>query len=181
MAGRKTKLTRKIVDQICRFVRLRLKMVEIAEILAVDRSTLYNWIQEGEKAEKGVHRELVDGIAKAKAKVVSELSDIVFNAALVGSETVTEKEVKLPGGKTRTEKITKRTPPDAAEARRILALMQPDRWAEVKHIKYEWKESVAEIGLDPQKIEELFFKRLQESQQDGSEPPVIPELPDRTV
>ena len=181
MAGRKTELTYKKVKQICQFVRLRLKMVEIADFIGVDPSTLHRWIREGEKAEDGIHRKLVDGIKKAKAEIVSELSDVVFNAALLGSETVTEKVVKLPDGKTRTEKITKRTPPNAAEARRILALMQPDRWAEVKQIKYEWKESVAEIGLDPQKIEELFFKRLEESQQDGSEVPVIPELPDRTV
>ena len=181
MAGRETKLTHKMVGQICRFVRLRLKIVEIAAILHVDPSTIHRWIREGENAKKGVRRKLVDGIASAKAEVFSELSDIVFNAALVGSETETEKVIKYPNGETRTETTTKRTPPDAAEARRILALMQPERWAEVKHIRYEWRESVEGLGLDPKKIEEMLFKHLQKSQEEGSESPPIPELPGRTV
>lgn len=181
MAGRKSTLTNKIVDQICRLVRLRLKVVEIAAIVHVDTSTIHRWIREGENAKTGVHRKLVDGIAKAKAEVVSELSNIVFNVALIGSETETEKVIEYPNGETRTEITTKRTPPDAAEARRILALMQPERWADVKHIRYEWRESVEGIGLDPKKIEEMFFKHLKESQRKESESPVIPELPGRTV
>lgn len=181
MAGRKSKLEDDVIAQICKYVKLRMKMKEIAEIIDVVPQTIYKWIREGREAKSGKKRELVDAIEKAKSELTADLSQIVFNAAFVGSETVTVKEVKLPDGEIRKETTIKRMPPDAAEARRILALMHPDRWAEVKHIKYEWKESVEKLGLDPKKIEEMFFKHLEESQEKGSESPIIPELPGRTV
>ena len=150
-------------------------------MIGVVPDTLHKWIREGKKAKSGIKRTLVDAIAKAESELTAELSAVVFNSAFLGSETVTVKEIKLPDGEVRKETTIKRTPPNAAEARRILALMHPDRWAEVKHIKYEWKAPIKEIGLDPIKMEEMFFKHLEKVQREGGESPIIPELPGRTV
>lgn len=178
--ARQTKLTDGLIDQICRYIKLRMKRKEIAEILGLHPDTIQRWVRDGEKAKSGLKRKLVDAMSQAQSESTAELSEIVFNAALIGSETVTEKVVRLPDGSTRSETITKRTPPSASEARRILALEHPDRWAEVKHIQYEWKDSLTGIGLDPEKVTELFFKRL--AQQEGtSEKVEIPLIPEHTV
>ena len=175
------------IKQICKYLKLRMKWKEIAELLGIDVSTLRNWRRRGEEIQakqrrkSGLYLDLVEAIAKAEAELVADLSAVVFNSAFLGSETVTVKEIKLPDGEVRKETTIKRTPPNAAEARRILALMHPDRWAEVKHIKYEWKAPIKEIGLDPIKMEEMFFKHLEKVQREGGESPIIPELPGRTV
>ena len=179
-AGRKSTLNEKTIDRICQYVKLRMKMKEIAEILGIDNSTLQKWLTAGKEAKSGIKRQLVDAIGKAKSELTAELTQIVVSAAFHGSETVTEEEVRLPDGTTRTKTTTKRTPPNATEARRILALMHPDRWAETKHVKYEWKESIENIGLDPKKVEEGFFKDLQALQESGDEV-VIPLIEGKTV
>jgi hypothetical protein len=156
-----------------------MKNKEIAEILDLDPSTIQKWISAGKKAKSGLKRQLVDAIEKAKSEFTADLTQIVVNAAFLGSETVTEKEMILPDGTTRREIITKRTPPNAAEARRILALMHPDRWAETKYVKYEWKESLENIGLDPKKIEDGFFKEIENREGDGEV--VVPLIENKTV
>ena len=179
--GRKSKLTEGVIEQICQYVKLRMKVKEIAEILGIYPGTLRDWIREGEKAKSGIKRQLVDAIEKAKSELTADLTQIVVNAAFLGSETVTEKAVILPDGTTRREITTKRAPPNAAEARRILALMHPDRWAETKHIKYEWKESLENIGLDPQRIEEGFFRDLENREDTNGNPVVVPLIKKKTV
>lgn len=155
-------------------------MTEIADKLGLSPETIRQWIRAGEKAKTGIKRQLVDAIAEAKSELTAELSQIVFNAAFLGSTTVTEREVMAPDGRIVTLKTTKREPPNAAEARRILALEHPDRWAETKHIKYEWQESIKNIGLDPKKIEEAFFKSLEEKKSDDDEV-IIPFIKNKTV
>ena len=178
--GRTPILDEVLIERICKYVKLRMKIKEIAEILGIHRTTLQKWLAAGKKAKSGIKRQLVDAIEQAKSEVTAELSQIVFNAAFLGSETVTEEEVRLPDGTTRTKTTTKRTPPNAAEARRILALEHPDRWAETKHVKYEWKESIENIGLDPKKVEEGFFKDL-EARQESEDEVVIPLIEGKTV
>ena len=178
--GRTSKLTEGVIEQICKYVKLRMKIKEIAEILGVHRTTLQKWIADGEKAKSGLKRQLVDAIANTKAELTADLSQLVFSAAFYGSETVTAREVMAPDGSVVTLKTTKKDPPNAAEARRILALMHPDRWAETQHIKYEWKESIENIGLDPKKVEDGFFKDLQALQESGDEV-VIPRIEGKTV
>ena len=180
-AGRKSTLNENIIEQICKYIKLRMKVIEIAKILGIHRTTLLKWIADGEKAKSGIKRQLVDAIEKAKSELTADLTQIVVNAAFLGSETVTEKAVILPDGTTRREITTKHSPPNAAEARRILALMHPDRWAETKHIKYEWKESLESIGLDPKRIEEGFFRDLENREDTNGNPVVVPLIKKKTV
>ena len=177
--ARKTKLTETVIEQICGYVKLRMKTTEIGEILGIHPGTIQQWVRDGKKAKSGIKRELVDAMARADSESTADLTQIVMDTALFGSETVTEEVLRLPDGTTRTKTITKRMPSNAAEARRILALKHPDRWAETKHIKYEWKESIENIGLDPKKVEEMFFKRLAEDGESGEL--VIPLIEEKTV
>lgn len=179
--------TERQIEQICEYLKRRMKWKDIADLLNIGVSTLRHWRARGEeirakqRRKSGLYLELVEAIAKAEAELVADLSAVVFNSAFLGSETVTVKEIKLPDGETRRETTIKRTPPNAAEARKILALMRPEQWAEVKYIKYEWKAPIKELGLDPIKMEEMFFKHLEKVQREGGESPIIPELPGRTV
>ena len=175
------------IKQICKYLKLRMKWKEIAELLGIDVSTLRNWRRRGEEIQakqrrkSGLYLDLVEAIAKAEAELVADLSAVVFNSAFLGSETVTVKEIKLPDGEVRKETTIKQTPPNAAEARRILALMRPDQWADVKYIKYEWRASIETAGLNAAKIEEMFFIFLESQKREGSESVMIPKLPGRTV
>ena len=178
--ARSSKISEGMIEQICKYVKLRLKWKEIAENVGLHPATLRNWIDAGKKAKSGIKRQLVDAIAQAESEYTADLSQVISNAALFGSRTVTEEEIRLPDGTTRTKTTTKWLPPSAAEARKELALMHPDRWAETKHIKYEWKESLENIGLDPKKIEDGFFKEIENREDDTGEV-VIPLIEEKTV
>jgi hypothetical protein len=47
-------------------------------------------------------------------------------------------------------------------------------------VKYEWKESIENIGLDPKKVEEGFFRDL-EARQESEDEVVIPLIEGKTV
>lgn len=177
---RETKLTQGMIDQICKYVKLRMKMKEIAEILGLHPGTIQSWIRNGKKAKSGMKKQLVTAVEQAKSELMSELSEIVFNAAFIGSETITEKEITLPDGSTRRETTTKQSPPSASYAMKVLALMDPARWGQVQQIKIDWQTPVRELGLDASQIEQAFFRYL-ENNPDERGTIVIPELPDRQV
>ena len=179
--GRKSKLDEDIIKVICQYVKRRMKPKEIADKLGINPETIRLWTRDGEKAKSGLKRQLVDAINQAKAELTADLSRLVFDAVFHGSQTVTEREVLAPDGSVVTLRTTKKDPPNATEARRILALMHPDRWAETKHIKYEWKESLESIGLDPQRIEEGFFRDLENREDTNGNPVVVPLIKKKTV
>lgn len=177
---RETKLSEGMIEQICKYVKLRMKMKEIAEILGLHPGTIQSWIRNGKTAKSGMKKQLVQEIEKAKSELMSELSEIVFNAAFIGSETITEKEITLPDGTTRKEITTKQSPPSASYAMKVLALMDPARWGQVQQIKIDWQTPVRELGLDASQIEQAFFRYLENNQDDNSGI-VIPELPGRRI
>ena len=179
--GRESKLNDGVIERIAEYIRLHMKMKDIAEILGLNPDTIRRWIRAGEKAKTGIKRRLVDAIASARAEAKSELTQIVFNAALIGAEEVTEKEVTLPDGTTRRERITKHIPPNPAYALKVLARKYPEEWADIQHIRVDWRESILGIGLNPEHLEKDFFRQLEDSEQNGTAKPVIPMIPDKVI
>ena len=177
----KLKLDERVIESICQCLKLRMKWYQIAAHIGVNPGTLREWIASGKKAKSGIKRNLVLAIEQTKSELYEDYSIVIRNAILFGSETTTVKERTNPEGKMYRETITKQTGPDAGLALKVLALMQPERWAPVQHIKVDWRESIADLNIDPQHIEEAFLKLLEMNKDtlQGNIP--IPEIPGKTV
>ena len=169
---KKLTLTHELIDKICELIKLRLKWKEIAHAIGVTPRTLELWRRDGGHAKSGLKYKLVRSIEKAQAALTHDLSKVVIDETLNGSQTVTTKLRKDNAGNIiGTETTIKKTFSNAQLALKILAQMHPDRWAETKDIKYEWKESIENIGLDPKKIEEGFFKEIENANPLALPPP----------
>ena len=167
---KKLKLTDELIDQICERVKLRLKWKEIAHAIGVSPRTLQLWRRDGERAKSGIKLKLVRSIQQAQASLTLDLSNVVIDEVLNGSKTITTKLRKDNAGNIiGTETTIKQTFSDPKLALKVLALMHPDRWAPTKYIKYEWRETIEGIGLDPKKLEDGFFKDLEKKQNNTGE------------
>lgn len=178
----KLKLDKSMIEVICQCLKLRMKWKQIAAHIGVDPTTLRKWIVSGEKAKSGIKRDLVLAIERTKAELYEDYSAVVRNAILFGSETTTRKVRTDAEGKVYREEVTKQTGPNAGLAMKVLALMQPEVWAPVQHIKVDWRESVKDLNVDPHLIEEAFFRLLEMNKDaiNGNHIP-IPKIPGRTV
>ena len=176
----KLKLDASVIARVCQCLKLRMKWNQIAAKLGVHPATLRNWIVAGEKAKSGIKRELVLAIEQTKSELYEDYSEVVRNAILFGSEETIIKTRDLPDGKSYREEVTKRTGPNAGLAMKVLALMQPEQWAPVQHIKVDWREPVKDLGLDPLQIEQAFFKYLENNQDKLGNIP-IPMIPEKTL
>ena len=176
----KLKLDASVINQVCQCLRLRMKWNQIAAKLGVHPGTLRSWIAAGEEAKSGTKRELFLAIEQTKSELYEDYSTVVRNAILHGSETTTTKIRTDAEGNTYREEVTKQTGPDAGLAMKVLALMQPEQWASVQHIKIDWREPVKDLGLNPSQIEAAFFKYL-DNNQDKIGSTAIPMIPEKTV
>ena len=141
-------------------------MKEIGDILGIHPDTIQRWLRDGKKAKSGIKRQLFEAVETAKAELISELSEVVFDAAFIGGEIVTEKEIRLPDGTSRVEVTRKRTPPSASYALKVLAIMDPGRWGQVQQIKVDWRMPIRELGLDVMQVEQAFFSHLNKNQEE---------------
>ena len=57
--------------------------------------------------------------------------------------------------------------------------MRPAEYADVQHLKIDYRESLQKRGLDPAQIEKDYFEYLE--QHKGALPIPIPLIPERTV
>ena len=64
--GRPTKLTPEVRQKICDAVRAGNYLDTAAEFGGVDRSTLHRWLRRGERASRGIYRDLADGVARRR-------------------------------------------------------------------------------------------------------------------
>ena len=117
---------------------------QIAEKLGIPESQLLQWIEFGEQlGDESIYADLVEGIRKAEAEQMIRFSQSIQNTAKYGSyEKVVESTVDAEGNKT-TVTIQTWSPPDAHLALRMLELLDPQRWAEVKRVIISWKDDEA--------------------------------------
>ena len=68
MAGRHTKLTPELQEQVLTFIRAGGWDYIAAEAAGIDRSTFYRWLQRGRNASKGPYRGFFAAVREAKAQ-----------------------------------------------------------------------------------------------------------------
>ncbi len=75
MAGRKTKLTRDLIDEIVQYIRGGAYAWIAAAAVGIHISTFHRWMKRGEEATRGIYREFFDAVyqARAQARVVAEI------------------------------------------------------------------------------------------------------------
>lgn len=81
MAGRKSKLTKELIEEAAKYIRAGNYACVVANYLGIGESTWYRWLQEGEVAKSGLKREFWESIKKAEAVPEIRNVNIVQKAA----------------------------------------------------------------------------------------------------
>ena len=151
---KKTRLTKDIISEIVRLLKLRMSWKHIANAIGVHERTLHSWRAKGAEADSGIHYELVIAIEQARSELIQEYAQVVRNEALEGKTTKTTRVTTLKDGTRIPEIITKTEPPNAALAHKILQQEDPANWAEIKRIEIDWQKQVTAQGQDPDTLKE---------------------------
>lgn len=184
--ARPTALTADIIETISIQLKLRMKWNQIAGLLGLAPNTIRRWIQRGEeirageRRKSGLYLELVQAIDEAKSEMVYDYSQVIRDRILNGSRTVTTK-TKTVDGKSVTERIIKETGPDAALALKVLGILDPGTWGEVRQIQVDWRTSIQNVGVSPEHLERAFIQYLEENKDNEGTQIPIPALPGRTI
>jgi transposase len=81
MAGRKTKLTRELIDEASKLIRAGNYNETVCQYLGIHKSTWYKWLAEGEQANSGLKKEFFDSIKKAEAHAEIRNVQVIQKAA----------------------------------------------------------------------------------------------------
>lgn len=129
--GRKTKLTKKVQEQICTFIRMGLTQEIAARAAGINPDTFYKWKSRGEKAKSGVHKEFSEALELAQAEAemlhLKNLDELAH-----GGRQYTEVKIETD----KEENVTKRTEttkvllPEGKYSQWILARRFPERWGD---------------------------------------------------
>jgi len=83
--GRKTKLTKSVREQICKYIELGVPYKYAAIAVGITERTLYYWLSKGEEKNKGIYFQFFQDVKKAEAKNISRDLAIIEKAAQDGS------------------------------------------------------------------------------------------------
>ena len=81
MAGRKSKLTKELIEEAVKLIKVGNYAVVVANYLGIGETTWYRWLQEGEQAKSGLKREFWESIKKAEAVPEIRNVNIIQKAA----------------------------------------------------------------------------------------------------
>ena len=70
--GRPTKLDDKLTIEICKLIELGVSPPVAAECCGITKQSFYNWMEKGEAAKSGKHKDFFDKIEQSKAVAVKE-------------------------------------------------------------------------------------------------------------
>lgn len=79
--ARKTKLTRKLINEAEKLIKLGNYTVTVCQYLGIHESTWYRWMNEGEVAKRGLKREFYESIKRAESHAEIRNVQIIQNAA----------------------------------------------------------------------------------------------------
>ena len=185
--ARPTKLNNNTINYICECLKRRLNWKEIAAGLDVDAKTLRNWIKQGKsdqnaytRGKKTLCHKLHEAVEQTKANLISEYAKLLRKGLTVGTTQKTTKIIIADDGTRRTEITEKEIPPNMADLFKILAIIDPANWSPVQHIKVDWQKPLQDAGVDPEEIQQAYFKWLEE-RQDETDGAFIPQIPGREV
>jgi transposase len=80
-AGRKTKLTPELCEEICRHIEQGNYAKTACALCDVGESTYYDWKARGEKASSGKFKEFLESIKKAERKAQAHQVQLILSAA----------------------------------------------------------------------------------------------------
>ena len=152
--GRRTKLTRKIIEATEHYVKHRLPQNQIAVLLGVDPKTFRNWRKRGFEAESGIYREFVDAIDRAEAEFALDTVGVIRRAIMGGEKQIIRKVIVENGIPVKTEITEKTLLPDAKLALEVMARTQPEVWGryDTLHIETDLRSEAESMGLDVEQI-----------------------------
>ena len=75
MAGRRSKLTPELLQQIAAYARAGAFAWKAAQAVGIGTSTYYRWMEQGEKASSGLYRDFYETVtqAHAQARIAAEM------------------------------------------------------------------------------------------------------------
>lgn len=76
--GQPTKLTPKVQNDVCAFIRAGMWDHRAAESAGIGRSTFYLWLQRGGAQRRGIYREFLDEVTKASAQAAGYAETRVY-------------------------------------------------------------------------------------------------------
>ena len=182
-SGRPTKLKKDYIPLIVKMVKHRMTKTDMALALGLDRNTIRNWLVRGEKdkveSKRNLYVKLYTEVNTAEAALVDEYAGIVRKSITEGYEEETTKISHFRPDGSKVEVTTKKPVPNVAYALKMLAQMRPAEYADVQHLKIDYRESLQKRGLDPAQIEKDYFAYLEENK--DALPIPIPLIPEKTV
>lgn len=138
-AGRKLRLTPKLIDEICAQVARGVTFKDAAAICDIGQTTFYRWRKQAKRARTGIYAEFEARLRKAQAEATGVLIDTAREAAQNKREVVTvEEHVDADGVIVKRVVRTQTLPPDGALALKILERRHPNRYG-VHRIEHSGK------------------------------------------
>jgi len=167
-AGRKLRLTPKLIDEICAQVARGVTFKDAAAICDIGQTTFYRWRKKSKTAKSGIFADFGMKMRKAEAEATARLIDIVNEAASRGREVMTQvKHFDANGNLTGRTETRQKIPRDAGLALKILERRHPDRFGVRRHFEHSGK---IEGGMNvPVK---LVFDDGEGADKDGAQAPV---------
>ena len=83
--GRKSKLTEELIQKAYKFIQAGNHQVHVAQLLGIDKSTWFRWLQKGERQQSGMYRAFFDAVKKAEAEAIARNVTLIQKAAQDGS------------------------------------------------------------------------------------------------
>ncbi|WP_433357846.1 helix-turn-helix domain-containing protein (plasmid) [Microtetraspora malaysiensis] len=147
--GRVTKLTPELTDEIVKLIGKGYSKTQVAAMIRVHRSTLYDWLEKGETEDADdLFREFHDRVTEAEAQRMSEMEDALFRVAIGGIDVY-----KMRDGK--EESST--TLPDGDLLLKILERLYPERWRPVKALEVTGADGgPVEMTVEAQAVENVL-------------------------
>lgn len=78
--ARKTKLTKDLIEQAEKLIKLGNYNTTVTQYLGIHQSTWYKWMQDGENAKSGLKKELFDRIKSAESHAEIRNVQLIQNA-----------------------------------------------------------------------------------------------------
>jgi hypothetical protein len=123
--ARPIKLTPETQERVLKAIRAGNTREATAEYAGIGRSTLYRWIELGERRKKGIHREFWDALKKAESEC--EIRNVgIIQLACQGGEVIERKTIRKQDGA--TEVVEKYTRADWTAAAWWLERRRPGAW-----------------------------------------------------
>lgn len=135
VGGRPTKYVKQYDDIVCNYIRENKTMEDIARLLSIDVSTVYDWQATKPSFSEAIKRGRSQLLDKIEYNLYERASGIEFKEKkkiVEGKQDATGKIKE--GSKVRIEEVTKWLPPDVGACCFLLKTQRPEKYQERQNI-----------------------------------------------